>query len=224
MKADKSNSMNWKTQNLYRNSKDEEHLNPPIYLNIPSSEGSEVSFPEESIRVLGNKVFFYGDIDEQTCLSLNKTLLEMDLKLQNTKNSLGDDYNPVIHLHLNTYGGEIYPALATVNHIQTLKTDVYTYLDGSVASAGTLMSVVGKKRFAYKYSHLLIHQLSGGMWGKFSEMEDDFYNSSNLMKMFKTFYKEHTKIPMKKLDEILKRDIWMSAEECLQYGIIDEIL
>ena len=54
-------------------------------------------------------------------------------------------------------------------------------------------------------------------------MEDDFYNSKNLMKVLKDFYKKNTKIPMKKLDELLKRDIWLTAKECLQYGIIDEI-
>lgn len=217
--------MNWKTPKRYRNNEDEEnsHSNP-IYLSLPSTGNDNISYPQASIRVLDNKVFFYGDIDEESSLDLNKVLIETDIKLQNTRNTLGDEYKPIIHLHLNTYGGEVYPALATVNLMKTLKTDIYTYLDGSVASAGTLISTVGKKRFAYKYSYLLIHQLSGGMYGKFSEMEDDFYNSSNLMKMFKTFYKDHTKIPMKKLDEILKRDIWFSAEECLQYGIIDEIL
>jgi ATP-dependent Clp protease protease subunit len=75
-----------------------------------------------------------------------------------------------------------------------------------------------------KHAHLLIHQLSGGMYGKFSEMEDEFYNSTTLMKLIKSFYKETTKIPMKKLDELLKKDIWLTAEECLAFGIIDEIV
>jgi ATP-dependent Clp protease protease subunit len=149
--------------------------------------------------------------------------MEIDIKLQNTKNSLGDEFDPVCHLHLNTPGGEIYSALSTVDTIKSLKSKVYTYIDGAVASAGTLISTVGAKRFSGEHGHMLIHQLSSGMYGKFAEMEDDFYNSKNLMKVLKDFYKKNTKIPMKKLDELLKRDIWLTAKECLQYGIIDEI-
>ena len=55
-------------------------------------------------------------------------------------------------------------------------------------------------------------------------MEDEIFNCTNLMKLLKDFYKKNTKIPMKKLDELLKRDIWMMADECLQNGIVDEIL
>jgi ATP-dependent Clp protease protease subunit len=101
---------------------------------------------------------------------------------------------------------------------------VYTYVEGAVASAGTLLSLAGDKRYMGKYSHLLIHQLSGGMYGKFNEMEDEIYNCTALMKLLKAFYKEKTKMPMKKLEEILTKDIWLSADECLQYGIVDQII
>lgn len=62
------------------------------------------------------------------------------------------------------------------------------------------------------------------MYGKFSELEDEIYNITNLMSILKSFYKEHTKLPVKKIDELLKKDIWLSAEECLQYGLVDEII
>jgi hypothetical protein len=62
------------------------------------------------------------------------------------------------------------------------------------------------------------------MYGKFSEMEDQMFNCTIIMKVLKDFYKKYTKMPMKKLDELLKKDISLTAEECLQYGLIDEIL
>ena len=71
---------------------------------------------------------------------------------------------------------------------------------------------------------MLVHQLSGAMWGKFQEMQDDMQNSEMLMKKIKSIYKEHTKIPKKEMDNILKHDIWWEAEKCLQYGLIDEII
>jgi ATP-dependent Clp endopeptidase proteolytic subunit ClpP len=204
----------------------EEETEEPIVPNIfITSQGNDVmTYSGGNIKVSENKIFFYGDVDESSALELNKVLVDLDLKLQNLKNSLGDDYNPVIHLHINTYGGSIFAAFSTVDTMESLKSKVYTYIDGSVASAGTLITAVGDKRFIGKHGHLLIHQLSSGVYGKFSEMEDEIFNCTNLMKLLKDFYKKNTKIPMKKLDELLKRDIWMMADECLQYGIVDEIL
>ena len=206
---------------------EEESLNnsplQPIIINSSSPEFMQMG--SGNIRVVENKIFFYGDIEESSILDLNKTLLETDLKLQNTRNILGgDSFTPIIHLHLSTYGGSIFSAFAAVDMIRSLKSEVHTYIDGSVASAGTLLGVIGKKRFIGAYSHMLIHQLSSGVYGKFSEMEDEIFNCTNLMKILKDFYKKTTKIPMKKLDDLLKRDTWLNAEECLVYGFVDVIL
>ena len=204
------------------NTEDEESQSMPIFLNIPPS-GNE-QYAVGGVRGIENKIYFYADIDSTSAVELIKMLVETDIKLQNTKNTLGDDYNPVCHLHLSTNGGEIFSAFAIVDTIRQMKSKVHTYVDGAVASAGTLISLAGEKRYMGKYSHLLIHQLSGGMYGKFNEMEDEIYNCTALMKLLKAFYKEKTKMPMKKLDEILNKDIWLSADECLQFGIVDQII
>ena len=213
--------MNWK----YKNNMDEDVVTNTYQPIMITTQGNEMIMPTSgSIRVVENKVYFYGDVDEDSMLELNKTLEEVDLKLQNTQNILGEDsFTPIIHLHVNTYGGSIFAAFSTVDTIMNLKSKVYTYVDGCVASAGTLIIAVGEKRFIGKHAHLLIHQLSSGMYGKFSEFEDEMYNLTNLMKLLKRFYKENTKIPMKKLDELLKRDLWMEAEECVQLGVVDVI-
>jgi ATP-dependent Clp protease protease subunit len=212
--------MKWK----YRNDESASSENVPIQIpNIiinSSSEETQVS----NLRFLNDRILFYSDIDETTVLDLNKLLFELDIKLQSVKISLGEDYNPTIKLHLNTYGGSIFAAFSTVDTIRKLKTKVHTYIDGSVASAGTLISAIGSKRYMGQHAHLLIHQLSSGVYGKFSEMEDEIFNCTNLMKLLKDFYKKNTKLPMKKLDELLKRDIWLNAEECLEFGIVDEII
>lgn len=218
----KTKNMNWKhTTNNNRMNVDEANQPLTIPLIINSQEPQMSS---ASLRVVENKVFFYDVILDSSVLELNRILMEVDIKLQNTKVLLGDTFDPVIHLHLKTGGGEIYSAISTVDLMRTLKSKVYTYVDGNVASAGTLITLVGAKRYMGKYSNLLIHQLSGEMYGKFSEMEDTMENCANLMKFIKSFYKQYTKIPMKKLDELLKRDLWLSAEECLEYGIIDQII
>lgn len=204
------------------NTEEQESQSMPIFLNIPPSGNEQYAFG--GIRGIENKIYFYADIDSTSAVELIKMLVETDIKLQNTKNTLGDDYTPVCHLHLSTNGGEIFSAFAIVDTIRQMKSKVYTYVDGAVASAGTLISLAGEKRYMGKYSHLLIHQLSGGMYGKFNEMEDEIYNCTALMKLLKAFYKEKTKMPMKKLEEILNKDIWLSADECLQFGIVDQII
>jgi ATP-dependent Clp protease protease subunit len=204
------------------NTEESEPTSTPIFLNIPATGNDQYAFG--GIRCIENKIFFYADIDSTSAVELNKMLIETDIKLQNTKNTLGDEYTPVCHLHLSSNGGEIFSAFAIVDTIRQMKSKVYTYVDGAAASAATLVLLAGEKRYMGKYSHLLIHQLSGGMYGKFNEMEDEIYNCTALMKLLKSFYKEKTKMPMKKLDEILSKDIWLNAEECQQFGIIDQII
>lgn len=212
---------NWKYN---ANTEEQQIQSTPIFLNIPTSGTGTEQYGFGGIKAIENKLYFYTDIDSSSAVELIKLLVETDIKLQNTKNVLGDDYTPICHLHISTNGGEIFSAFAIVDTIRQMKCPVHTYVDGAVASAGTLLSLAGSKRYMGKYSHLLIHQLSGGMYGKFNEMEDEIYNCTNLMKLLKVFYKEKTKMPMKKLDEILTKDIWLSADECIQYGIVDQII
>ena len=101
---------------------------------------------------------------------------------------------------------------------------VNTIVDGCAASAATLISVVGTRRYITKHSYILIHQLSSIFWGNFEQLKDDMENSHKFMSMIKSIYKQYTKIPMKKLDEILKHDLWFTAEEALSYGLVDEII
>lgn len=213
--------MNWKKQNRYRMNTEETEQVPQLGPLIINTEQMQTT---ASMRVIENKIFFYDDITNESVLELNRLLTEIDIKLQNTKNVLGDCFDPIIHLHIKTDGGDIYSAISTVDLMSTLKSKIYTYVDGCVASAGTLISIVGDKRFMGKHANLLIHQLSADMYGKYSEMEDTMENCTNMMKFIKGMYKAHTKIPMKKLDELLKRDLWLNSEECLTNGIVDEIL
>ncbi len=176
-----------------------------------------------ALRIVENKIFFYDDVTNESILELNRVLMEVDIKLQNTRNILGDSFDPTIHLRVKTDGGDLHAVLATVDIMNNLKSKIFTYIDGSVASAGSMITLAGDKRFMGKHAIFLIHQLSSGIYGKYSELEDNMENCANMMKFLKAYYKDTTKIPMKKLDELLKRDLYLSAPECVQYGIVDEL-
>jgi len=66
--------------------------------------------------------------------------------------------------------------------------------------------------------------LSSFMWGKYEEFKDEIQNLDKIMGMIKKVYSEYTKIPMSKLEEILKHDLWFDANECKEYGLVDEII
>lgn len=177
-----------------------------------------------SIRVVENTIFFYSDVTEQSALELNHALYELDSKLTNTYNFLGPDFIPHIKLRINSYGGSLFAGLAILDTIRGLRSDVHTYVDGAAASAATIISVAGKKRYIGKNSLMLIHQLSTGNYGKYSELEDDMENNKRLMKSIKDIYKQYTKVPMKQIDEILKHDLWFDSAKCLELGLVDSIL
>jgi ATP-dependent protease ClpP protease subunit len=186
---------------------------------------SDLLNSQGSIKVLDNSVNFYADIAGITCAELNRILRELDVRMQHAKITMNDpDFDPTIHLRINSYGGEIFAGLSTVDVIRSLRTKVYTYVEGAAASAATLISIAGKKRFIGKNSFMLLHQLSSVCAGTFERLEDEHENNKRIMNSMKSLYKEYTKIPMKELDKILKRDIWFDANTCLKYGIVDAII
>jgi len=204
--------MKWR----YTNKEEEEEQSTPQYVinTSPSSSGSVT-------KIIENNLYFYGDITEANILELNAALHELDKKLSVTNVFL--DIRPIINLHINSYGGSLFAGLATVDVIRNLNSEVHSYVEGAAASAATIISVACTKRFIGKYSKMLIHQLSSGLYGKYNELEDDMVNNKHLMATIKSIYKEYTTIPMKKLDEILKHDLWFDSKTCLEYGLVDDI-
>ena len=69
--------------------------------------------------------------------------------------------------------------------------------------------------------HLLIHQISmDGLWGKYEEIKQEVENSDKFMDTIKNIYREKTKIPSKKLEEFMKKDVYLGYEECITFEIV----
>ena len=188
---------------------------PPLILN-----GSPM--PQILDRV-ENTLYFYSPIDSNSVLMLNKSLHSLSNEL--LYQAKVQRREPAeIWLYINSYGGDIFDGFSAMDAIINSEVKINTVIDGAAASASTLLSVVGHKRYMKKHSYVLIHQLSSGAWGNFEQLKDHSENLDKFMKMIKEVYKQHTKLPMKKLDEILRRDLWLSSSEALEYGIIDSIL
>ena len=178
---------------------------------------------KNKVDVVNNHIYFYSEVERPKMLELNKKLRELDIKLR--KQALEQDTKlPKIYLHINSYGGSVFAGMASLDTVLTTKCKVVTIVEGCAASAGTTLSVVGNERWMHKHAYMLIHQLSSGFWGKYSEIEDEKKNCDKLMKLIKDIYGKYTKVPEKKIDELLKHDLWWDAKKCLKYGLIDKII
>jgi ATP-dependent protease ClpP protease subunit len=169
-----------------------------------------------------NHIYFYAEVDRPNIFELIELIrkCEIDNIVTAHKNCLEEI---PIFLHISSYGGILFDAFTAIDVIQSCKVPIHTIIDGPTASAGTLISVVGKKRYMRPNSYMLIHQLSSISWGKMSELEDEHENNTMLMKRIKDIYTEHASIPKKQLSEILKHDLWWDLNKCMDYGLIDEV-
>jgi len=129
-----------------------------------------------------------------------------------------------ILLYITSNGGYVYQVFSAIDTILKLKVPVHTICRGFVASAGTLLSLAGKKRFITENSYMLIHELRSGSWGKFTHLSESFENSKQLMDHIKSYYLKYTKLTSEELDEQLKKDISWNSKMCLEKGLVDEII
>ena len=189
----------------------------------PKKKSAQNPPADKHIAVHENKIYYYAGVGRDSASELNKKIGELESKSLTLGNNLDID-PPTLKLLINSGGGSITAGISSMDTILRCKVPVHTYVDGFAASAATFLSVVGEKRFISRNSYMLIHQLSGNFWGKYSEFEDEKQNLDLMMKTIKGVYKKYTKLPMKKLDEILKHDLMWDANTCLKYGLVDEIV
>lgn len=176
------------------------------------------------IRVSNNNVFFYGPITSESCRELSDVLITLDNNSETFSINFGIS-PPPINLHLQTEGGSLMNTFYIIDLVDHLKTPVHTYVDGYVASAGSLISVVGKKRYMTKNSFIMIHQLSSSLGeGKFNDLDDNMDNLNKFMDTIRNIYLSKTNMPLNQLNDILDHDLWMNSKECLEHGLVDEII
>ena len=200
-----------------------EKLNPEI-TNRTQRPQAAATDKNNVVETTNNRVYYYSEVSRPKILVLNKSLKNLNDNLINQAQLLTLDEPAQIYLHINSFGGSVFAGLSAVDYIQSCDVPVTTIVEGCAASAATLMSCVGTHRQMRRSAFMLIHQISSGLWGKYEELKDDMENCDLFMRIIKDIYDEHTKIPKKKLREILKHDLWFDAETCLEYGLIDEII
>jgi ATP-dependent Clp endopeptidase proteolytic subunit ClpP len=191
----------------------------------PSAIFGNMLKKENDIRVDGNKIYFHKEVSRESVLNLIFTLNQTVKKIKNTSDQIGVDDYPPVYLFINSGGGDYYAGMSAFDHIKNMEYPVYTVVDGLTASAGTFISLAGKKRLMLKSSWVLIHQIKTWFSGynTFEELKDEMLNTTNIMNSLNNMYLENTKISKKKLDTFFKHDLYLDSTQALKLGIVDEI-
>lgn len=201
---------------------------PGKWLEAPSEgglKGGEILVHEPDIlKTESNRIYFYSDIGRESVLKLNHKLRDMGTSYIAEQVYRGVEHPTPLYLHINSYGGSIFHGLSAMDSVLTSLLPIYSVVDGCCASAATFMSVAADKRLMQANAYMMIHQLSSVIWGKFTDFKDGMQNLEALMAKIKDIYREYTEVPSDKLDELLTHDLWWDAEQCLEYGMIDEIV
>lgn len=175
-------------------------------------------------------LFFAKQVDQSSIEVLTKSILEINendefLKRQYAVYDL--EYNPKpIKIMIDSFGGSVYAILGLLAIMDESKTPIHTYVTGAAMSCGFMLLIHGHKRFAYKHATPLYHQVSSVAWGRLKDMEEDLEETKRLQGIIEKLTLERTKITTKKLEKVYKtkKDWFMTAEEALKLGVVDEIV
>lgn len=168
-------------------------------------------------RLLKDRIIFVGDdINPYTANLIVAQLLFLD----------NEDSDKDIFLYINSPGGIVYDALAIYDTMQYVKSDIQTVGIGIQASAAAFLLSSGTKgkRIMLPNASVMIHQPSSGTKGKVTDMEIDLKESLRVKHRLNEIMAKNTGQTVKKIQEDMERDYWMTAEEAQKYGVVDKVI
>jgi ATP-dependent Clp protease protease subunit len=168
-------------------------------------------------RLMMDRIIFLGVPIDDTVANIIQAQL---LFLEST------DPTKDIQVYFNTPGGSVYAGLGIYDTMQYISANIATICTGMAASMGAILLTAGAKgkRSALKHSRIMIHQPMGGASGQASDIE---ITAREIMKIKKELYSIisfHTGKTLEQVEKDADRDYWMTSEEAVEYGMIDEIL
>lgn len=128
-----------------------------------------------------------------------------------------------ISMYINSPGGSVSAGLAIYDAMNTIKSDVHTYCIGVAASMGAFLLSSGSKRYCMENAEVMIHQPLGGAQGQATDVEIQAKHLLNTKRRLNTILAKNTGKDYDTIASDTDRDNWLTAEEALEYGLIDEI-
>ena len=168
-------------------------------------------------RLLKDRIIFLGSpIDDDVANSVIAQLLFL----------AADDPEKDIYLYINSPGGSVTAGLGIYDTMQYIKPDVSTICVGMAASMGSLLLAAGAKGkwFALPNSEIMIHQPLGGVRGQATDIKIHADWILKTKEKLNQIYVKHTGQPYEKIERDTDRDFFMSAEEAVEYGLVDRVI
>jgi len=137
-----------------------------------------------------------------------------------------EDPDKEISVYINSPGGVIYHGLAVYDTMQQVRAPVSTIAVGVTASMGTMLLAGGTKgrRYALPHATIHMHPAGGGAQGYAPDVEIQYKELQRMQHLLHELLSKHTGQPVEKIADDFDRDRWMSAEQAVEYGLIDEVL
>jgi len=184
---------------------------------VISKSGREERAMDIYSRLLKDRIIFLGSqVNDDVANAVVAQLLFLQ----------SEDAQKDVHLYINSPGGSITAGLAIYDTMQFINCDVATYCVGQCASMGAVLLTAGAsgKRKALPNSRIMIHQPMAGMEGSAEDIMIHAKEFSKVKERLNKILIKHTGHPLEKIEKDTDRDRFMTAEEALDYGLIDEVI
>ena len=191
-------------------------MSPLVPMVVEQTSRGERAFDIYS-RLLNERIVFLGTpVDDQIANLIVAQLLYLE----------SEDPDKDISLYINSPGGSVYAGLAIYDTMNFIKPDVQTICVGIAMSMGALLLAGGAKgkRMALPNAKILIHQVSGGFQGQATDIEIQARETIALKRRMEEIFAEHTGQPLEQVSKDMERDYFLTAQEALDYGIIDTVI
>jgi len=194
----------------------EVYNNTLVPMVIEQTARGERSFDIYSRLLKERIIFLTGPVFDQVAALISAQLLFLE----------SDNPSKDISFYINSPGGVVSAGLAIYDTMQYVRSPVSTVCIGQAASMGSLLLCSGaaSKRFALPNARIMVHQPSGGAQGQASDIEIQAREILHLRRRLNDIYHRHTGQPVEAIERKLERDAYMSAEEAMEFGLVDQVV
>lgn len=189
---------------------------------IGGLKGDQLPTPEEYTywKSRESRTFYIDyEIDEDYSLvELSKIIIQMNIEEKDVENP------KPIRIFLHSYGGDIEQALYFCDLVKSSRIPIITIGMGVAMSAGFLIFLAGKERYAFEHTSMLVHSGSAAFQGTAEQIEEAQKNYKKQIEQMKSYILANTNIDEKTFNKNRNKDWYLSSDELLKYGIIDEVI
>ena len=194
----------------------ETYMNTLVPMVVETTNRGERAYDIFSRLLKERIVFLTGGVDDGVASLVCAQFLFLE----------SENPNKDIALYINSPGGVVTAGLAVYDTMRYIRPDVSTVCIGQAASMGSLLLCSGAegKRYTLPNSRIMMHQPSGGAQGQATDIEIQAREILNLRERLNKIYVEHTGQKLSVIEEAVERDRFMSPEEALDFGLVDEVV